>query len=59
MGKKVGFLRKKLVTSQLQNAQKPVRFKNNFFEDPILDKEAASKRILQNFESHLFSDHFL
>ena len=62
MGKKLGFVKKKLVTSQLQNALKPLRFKifqkKHFFEHTSLDKEAVLKRILQNFESHPFSDHF-
>ena len=62
IGKKLGFESKKLVTSQLQNALKLVRFKKfqkkQFFEGTLSDKEAAPKRILRNFESDPFSDYF-
>jgi hypothetical protein len=60
MANKLGFVRKKLVTSQLQNALKTVRFKifQNFFDDTFWDQKAASKRIFRNFESRAFSDHF-
>ena len=62
MGKKLGFVRKKLVTSSTSKCSKNCAFhyfsKNKNFERSFLAKKTPPKRILRKNETHSFSDHF-
>ena len=63
MGKKLGFMRKKLVTSQLQNALKTVRFfifqKNNFLRSSFRLKKRPLKGFCEKTKRTVFLTIFV